>query len=304
MPGFFGITDTVLMILCYFWAKIKYMSLLQFFKSRRFFIHLAIFVGTMTIGLLMIMLSLRSYTRQGKTIAVPLLKGYVEQQTAEPLKKLNLRYTIIDSIHNPDVAPGVIVEQIPAGGSKVKKNRMIFITINAFSAEQVKMPLLVDYSLRNATVLIESSGLKIGHINYVPNEYANLVLGQKHNGRNIEAGKFLPKGSYIDLTVGQGLGSEQVAVPDIIGLTLDEARHFLSSGTGLTIGAIVADETVKTKSDSLIAIIYKQTPTANPTAFVSQGSAISVWISTNMDMVISGMEERIIDEEKDDSDPE
>ena len=64
--------------------------------------------------------------------------------------------------------PGVVVEQTPSAGEKVKKNRTIFFTINAYAAEQVQMPNLVDYSLRNAKVILESYGLELGDLIYIP----------------------------------------------------------------------------------------------------------------------------------------
>ncbi len=270
------------------------MSLIQFFKSKQFYRHLSIAFGVVILGLTTVFVGLNIYTRQGKTITVPLIKGLTEQQIISGLEKRELRYTIIDSIHNPDLPPGVIVEQIPTEGSKVKKDRMLFITINAFSAEQVRMPALVDYSLRNAKVMLESLGLKVGRIIYVPSEYTNLVMGQKFNGRDIAAGASLPKGSEIDLIVGQGLSSEQTSVPDLIGLTLDEARQYLNSGTNLTIGAIICDETILTQTDSIMAIIYKQTPAAEEGALIRQGSSLNVWLSTNMELILSTLPDSLL----------
>jgi len=277
-----------------FLTKDQIMSLIQFFKSKQFFLHLSIAFGLAILGLTIVFMSLNIYTRQGKTITVPLIKGLTEQQIISGLEKRELRYTIIDSIHNPDLSPGVIVEQIPAEGSKVKKDRMLFITINAFSAEQVRMPALVDYSLRNAKVMLESLGLNVGRIIYVPSEYTNLVMGQKFNGRDIAAGASLPKGSEIDLIVGQGLSSEQTTVPDLIGLTLDEAKQYLNSGTNLSIGAIICDETIQTQTDSIMAIIYKQTPAAEEGALIRQGSSLNVWLSTNMELILSTLPDSLL----------
>lgn len=265
------------------------MPLIQFFKSKQFYIHLSSAIGVVALGLFAVFLGLNIYTRQGKTITVPSVKGLKEHQIIAGLKSRHLRYTIIDSIHNPELSPGVIVEQIPAEGSKVKRDRMLFITINAFSAEQVRMPALVDYSLRNANVILESFGLKTGRIIYVPSEYTNLVMGQQYNGKDINPGASVPKGSEIDLIVGHGLSNEQIPVPDLLGLTLDEANSFLGSGTKLSIGAIICDETIQSKSDSTMAIIYRQSPAPMQGAMIRQGASLSVWISTNMELILSSM---------------
>ncbi len=270
------------------------MSLLQFIKSKTFYINLAIAAGVIIAGLTSVVLGLGIYTRQGKTITVPQLKGFKEHQITEALEKMHLRYTIIDSVHKADVEPGVIVEQIPADGSKVKRDRMLFITINAFSAEQVRMPGLVDYSLRNAEVMLESFGLQKGRIIYVPSEFTNLVLGQKYKGRDIATGTSIPKGSVIDLMVGSGLGSEQSNVPDLLGLTLDEARKYLQTENLLAIGAIICDETVQTPTDSVVAIIYRQSPSPANNSQITTGSSINVWISKDMDRVMQGMKDSLL----------
>ena len=286
-----------------FLSKEQTMSLIQFFKSKPFFIHLAIAVGVVVACLTIAFMSLNLYTRQGKTIAVPSVKGLNEPQAAMELGKKDLRYTIIDSIHNPDLTPGIIVDQIPAEGSKVKKDRMLFITINAFTAEQVKMPPLVDYSFRNAQVLLESLGLQLGRIVYVPSEYTNLVIGQKYKGKDITPGTSLPKGSSIDLIVGQGLSSEETSIPDLIGLTMGEARQFLgSAGVNLTIGAIICDETIHSSTDSTAAIIYKQSPSPQDGTLIRQGSSLSVWLSSNMDLLLSNLSDSL--SQTDDENPE
>jgi|ADurb_Cas_02_Slu_FD_contig_51_2161462_length_2774_multi_3_in_0_out_0_1 beta-lactam-binding protein with PASTA domain len=265
------------------------MSILQFLKSKVFLVNLAVAIAVVVVGLTIVFFGLGIYTRQGKTITVPQLKGYKEHQITNALEKLHLRYTIIDSVHKDNTEPGVIVEQIPEGGTKVKKDRMLFITINAFSAEQVKMPALIDYSLRNAEVMLESFGLKKGKIIYTPSEYPNLVLGQKYRGKDIQTGTSIPKGSTIDLIVGSGLGSSQAVVPDLLGLTLDEARKFLQAENMFSIGAIVCDETVITATDSVVALIYRQSPSPAEQSLLTIGSSLNVWISKEVDRVMSAM---------------
>ncbi len=269
--------------------KYYIMQLFQFLISKKFWAHFAISISIIVVGLIVLFMWLGSYTRQGESITVPNLKGFKEHQITNALDKMHLRYTIIDSVHKADAVPGAIIEQIPAEGTKVKKNRMLFVTINAFTAEQVKMPGLVDYSLRNAEVMLEAFGLSKGQIIYMPSEYSNLVLGQKYNGRDIATGTLLPKGAVVDLVVGQGLGNETVDVPDLIGLTLEEARQYLSAENMQAIGAIMSDDTVTSAADSVIAIIYKQTPPATEGAKMTKGASLNVWITTNMDLILEGM---------------
>jgi hypothetical protein len=65
--------------------------------------------------------------------------------------------------------------------------------------DKVKMPKLVDGTLRSAEYTIKSFGLRIGEIKYVDSPFPNLVLRQSF-GR----GTLIPKNTKIDLEVGNG----------------------------------------------------------------------------------------------------
>jgi eukaryotic-like serine/threonine-protein kinase len=139
-------------------------------------------------------------------------------------------------------------------------------------------PRLIDYSVRNAVNIIESYGLKVGRLVYVPSEYANLVVGQHFGGKPLEPGSPLQKGSSIDLLVGQGLGNERTLVPDVLGLTLEEATGYLT-GLSLNMGIVATDTSVVTAADSTVALIWKQSPAYNGSQTLQLGASVDVWIS-------------------------
>ena len=59
-------------------------------------------------------------------------------------------------------------------------------------------------TLRQAINTLESCGLKIGKIFYIPTFDADAVQQQRYNGKIILAGTRLDKGSVVELTVGIG----------------------------------------------------------------------------------------------------
>lgn len=251
---------------------------LKFIFSKLFLKHLGLAIAIAVALFVIVFFSLGLYTGHGRSRQVPDLKGLQESQIVNMIEDLDLRYQIIDSVHLGNVAPGAIVEQSPKAGSRVKKNRTIFLTINALSPEMILTPRVVDYSLRNAVNILESYGLKVGNLVYVPSEYTNLVVGQHFNGKPIEPGTPVLKGSSIDLLVGQGLGEEKTNVPDLLGLTLEEAKGYLS-GISLNLGTIAADQSVATAADSAQAVIWKQSPSPDETKTMQLGASIDVWIS-------------------------
>ena len=261
------------------------MSFLKFLISKVFYKHLAIAFGALALILTATFIGLNIYTHHGEAYEVPDFSGLTEDQFRDLILQKEFRYNIIDSVHIDDFLPGAVVEQIPQAGAKVKRNRTIHFTINALMPEQVQVPDLVDYSLRNAKVILESYGLIAGELIYVPSEYTNLVLGQHYEGKAITPGTSIQKGSVIDLLIGQGLSQKKTNIPDLTGLSIDEAKYFCQSAS-LNIGASMYDESVQTAEDSLFAFIWKQHPMPKEGSRLRLGSSIDIWLSVDSSRIM------------------
>ena len=135
------------------------------------------------------------------------------------------------------------------------------------------MPDVFDLTLRQAVSELQKNGLEAGQLEYRANIATNKVLGFKVNGIEIEVGQELYYGTAIDLVVGQGLSSEKVAIPNLIGLSRVEANIILKS-TSLNIGFEYFNNEVL---DSNLAIIYKQYPQAGDLEKISVGSSIDLY---------------------------
>ncbi len=254
------------------------MSFIKFIISKSFLKNLGMIVATIILLLTIIFVSLNIYTHHGEANPLPDFSGLTESQFKDVIKKSDLRYKIIDSVHIADKLPGVVIEQTPNVGEKVKRNRTIFFTINSYTQEKVQMPNVVESSFRDAKVTLESYGLKTGKIIYVPSEYTNLVMGQMYKGKPIERGILIPKGSRIDLMIGKGLSNRKTNVPDLKELSLKKAEQTCLN-TSLNIGAIICDSTIVTAEDSATAFVWKQKPEAKDGTQLFLGSSIDIWIS-------------------------
>ena len=254
------------------------MSILKFLISKTFFKNLGLILASGALLLVVVFISLNIYTHHGEAKPLPDFKGLTEGQFKELVENDDLRYRIIDSVHIADKLPGVVIEQTPKAGEKVKRNRTIFFTINAYTPEKVQMPNVVESSLRDAKVTLESYGLKMGKIIYVPSEYTNLVMGQMYKGKPIEKGTSIPKGSRIDLMIGKGLSDQKTNVPDLTGMSMDKAEQ-ICLNTSLNIGAIICDTTIKTGEDSLDAFIWQQRPKPEEGTKLNLGASIDIWVT-------------------------
>jgi beta-lactam-binding protein with PASTA domain len=250
-------------------------SFKEFLRSRTFIINfiLAVLIAG---GILFGTLSyLDHHTHHGEEITVPDLHGISKMELDDFLSDKMLRYLIIDSVFKEGEPKGIVVGQNPAAMSKVKVDRTIYLTVNAMSPPSVKLPLLVDKSLRQAKSIIENSGLVLGNLEYIPDQCINCVLSQRVRGREIEQDTMLPKGTKIDLILGGGLSNEKILVPLLINLTRKQAIDRLKSSF-LNLGAELYDASVIDDDDSLGARVFVQHPPYSATSWVQMGSSVDV----------------------------
>ncbi|MBI5218398.1 MAG: PASTA domain-containing protein [Bacteroidia bacterium] len=185
------------------------MRFIDFLFSKQFLKHLllSIIIGNVLFWGSLFFLSF--YTRHGEAIPVPDVRGLTIEEAAKKLQEKSFLFEITDSVFLTDKKKGAIVEQNPPADFKVKKGRKIFLTINSFFPERVKMPNVVGVSLRQARAVLETYGLKIGRTRYVPDIAKDNVLEQKFKGKKITEGTTIEKGSAIDLILGKGEKEEE-----------------------------------------------------------------------------------------------
>jgi len=152
----------------------------------------------------LILLILNTYTRHNQTVQVPDLKG-LQVKDAKPLvSSANLKCEVVDSLYHKDGVPGAILEQIPAGGAKVKEGRTIYLTIQNLAVPMVAVPDLEDASLRQSQTLLSTLGFTDISVLYIPSEYQDLVYAVEYKGVKLKAGQKVPQGSPLTLRVGDG----------------------------------------------------------------------------------------------------
>lgn len=198
------------------------------------------FIAIVVVSMILIFffVYLPSTTRHDETITVPNLDGMSLLDMDNFLKKRHLNYEVADSNYIERYPPLTILKQYPLSGSHVKERRKIYLTVNQNQPNSIKMPNLIDGSLKNAELVLKSYGLKRGVIRYKPDLASNAVLEQLYKGKPIASGDPIMKGSEIDLVVGDGLGRRVFSVPRFIGLPIDEA-DFSIKGSGLNTGSVI-----------------------------------------------------------------
>ncbi len=256
------------------------MSLKKFIKSRVFLKHLVLSIIIVVVIVAIVLQQLKSYTHHGESYPVPDFTGLTIDEFEATAEQAHLKFEIIDSMHFDDANPGAVVEQVPEPGFKVKKNRIVFLTINSTVPEMVVLPKLTDISFRQSLGLIENCGLKPGKITYQPSEYNNLVLNIEQDSKILKQGDIIQKGSRVDLVIGSSKGVQDTPLPDLTGMTYVEAKSLLTSNM-LNTGSLICDGTIITSEDTLAGIIWKQYPGKN-IKLVSLGTSVDLWLTLDL----------------------
>lgn len=225
-------------------------------------------------------------TGYGNVTKVPSVTGQEVTAATQVLEQAGFEVVIQDSVYVDSVPKLAVVRQTPEADASVKSGRTIYLTVNRRVPPQVEMPSLIGYSVKSAELYLQSLQLKMGTVTYKPDIARNSVLEQLFNGVPVKEGDKVPLGATISFVLGSGLGGADMDVPNLIGMTLDEVRSYLST-VSVNIGSIVAMGTIK---DSATAFVVRQSPdylseTLDPSGNrmpnkIRQGQVMDIYISS------------------------
>jgi beta-lactam-binding protein with PASTA domain len=200
--------------------------------------------------------TLKFWTNHGQQLTVPEVVGLSFNDAKILLEKNGFNVVIQDSVFRETEMPLAVVKQFPDPEATVKINRTVYLTINSGIPPLIDMPNLVGMSFRTAEIELRAKGLKMGVVTYVPDIAKNAVRNQLYNNAPIRAGSKVAVGSYISLELGSGLGSEEIPVPDLFGMTYPEATILLEA-SGISMGVVLLDANLR---DTTAGFVYWQNP--------------------------------------------
>lgn len=219
------------------------------------------------------------YTEHGVSEMVPDLRGAYVEEAEVLLKAQGLYPQVIDSVYMRDKKLGTIVEQKPKPNSRVKRNRPVYLIVNSREIRMMTLPAINDFSSRQAESMLNANRITVESIEYVPSEYKDLVIDVKYKGEIAKAGDKIPQGESVILVVGRGLGTEELVVPALKGMGLEEARREIIDASFI-LGATYYD---KGDADESLYFIYRQEP--EDEELVPSGTKINVWLTTDEELL-------------------
>jgi len=218
--------------------------------------------------------SLGWITGNGETEKVPAVIGLDVLAAEKNLTALGFDVVLQDSIYVDTLARTSVLRQTPEADEVVKKGRTVYLTINRVIAPQVDMPNLVGFSIKSAETYLKVLGLRLGSIQMVPDQNKNVVIDQLVNGQPIAPGSKIPSGTLIHFLVGDGGASAGLLMPDLVGLTYEQAKAQLIS-LGLNLGVVSVNGSIV---DSATAFVFEQ----NPSAYGSQIDSLGMPIQNSV----------------------
>jgi serine/threonine-protein kinase len=151
-------------------------------------------------------------------VLVPTVAGLPREQALKELQKADLKVSV-EERSSDDIREGYALRTTPEAGRQVVKGSRVTLFVST-GPEQVAVPDVTGISRESAEDSLRAEGLKV----VVREEPSDTPEGEVVS-QDPAAGTEVDAGSRVTITVSTG--PEQVAVPDVIGLSAAEARRAL-----------------------------------------------------------------------------
>lgn len=201
--------------------------------DRRLYLFLASLIAFgIMMALILDFLIMPAYTNYNEGVTVPDVTKISLDEATSLLDDYGLRHEVLDRRAHSAYPADYIIDQSPSPQQIVKPNRKIYLTVNTAQTPQTVVPDVVNMSLRNAEIQLENHGLVVGTKSYESSRFRNTILRQ-----SVAPGDTVDRGTVVNLSVSDGLGSRIVDVPEIIGMRLSEAQQNITKA-GLRVGEV------------------------------------------------------------------
>ena len=178
-------------------------------------------------------LTLTFIIKSEDTVIVPDLVGKDVVAALELLTDLQLNTKVSGSEYSHQIPKNHVTFQEPEAGSEIKKDRDIRIMISK-GTRNILMPELVALTEQQARMIMEENGISRGHLSRIFNQ--NIAKDQIM-AQVPAPGVMITRGASVDILVSMGDRAAELKMPDLSGLTLDEAV-FRVEKNNLAVGAI------------------------------------------------------------------
>ncbi len=206
-----------------------------------------------------------SYVKWEEEILMPDLHGKTLIEAHELANPARLTIKLDRQQPHPTIPEGRIISQFPQPDQLIKQGSSVRVVVSGGIDLVVVPDTLVGETRRAVGVRLRNAGLDEGNI-------AHLVLAGTDGGivlaTDPPSGAGVAEGSTVNLLVSAGDVMAVGRMPNVIGLTLEQARELLAAE------GIRADERTEPSPGVLPGRIHQQSP--NPGDLVNAASAATI----------------------------
>lgn len=201
-----------------------------------------------------------------ETVQVPNLVGMTQEDATKVLQDQGLELGDVEDqyITSQSQETGVVVSQDPSAGTSLDKGSKVAVTVTA----ELAMPNVIGLSQKDAVDNLKQAGVKVVEVNKVPVSQESAV--GKVVTQDPTAGTLIDPDTGVTLEVGEE--ATQAAVPNVVGLTQDNAEKQLED----------AGFEVKVEESSSAEVpegnVIEQNPAAETEA--AKGTTVTITVST------------------------
>ncbi len=233
-------------------------------KKRRLLVSATTVVAAFVVGYGIAVFVLFPSPIFARAQAVPRVLGLGLEEAGQLLVDAGLTASDTTEVSHPNKPAGTVVWQEPPPSVAVPLGTGVTLSVSR-GPQRVPIPDVAGYEQGLARRLIEAAGLTVASIDTstAPQERGVVVA------TNPTAGQSRPPGFGVRLYVS--VGAATISVPDLSGLTLDEARALLEESR-LALGSTQS----RTSTASEPGLIIEQNPAAGTLS--APGAAVAVII--------------------------
>jgi len=231
---------------------------------KKIYIYLIVIVALFIMGVLLANLLIMPYlVHMGEEVTVPNVINMPLNTAVQELKKHGLEGVVVERRYDLIIGEDKIVIQEPLPEVKVKKGRIINLTVS-LGAETIKIPDLTGVDLEKGKLIIKRLDLVIDSIDSLPSDS---VTAGKIIKTSPNFGADVKRGSAIALVVSTGVN---LRMPNLVGIKLIDAKNIIEK-MGLVMGEIKRVEASGTSGNIIV-----QDP--EPQRVVNPGDTVSLMV--------------------------
>lgn len=194
-----------------------------------------VFAGTFLVGYLVAALALFPAPFIAGRSAVPRVLGMEQERAQTTLTEAGFTLGTVQRAPHPTIRAGGVIWQDPPAEVNAREATAVSLTVST-GPQLVPVPDVAGYDVREARLLIEAAGLRIG----------GTESTQAPTPRNVVVNTRPPAGAArapgAEVVIVVSLGAATIRVPSLTGFTVDEARIALETA-GLALGTVFSQTT-------------------------------------------------------------